>query len=143
LESHLEGNTCFLSGGAPDSPVHHRTLSGAQFPSKRGTDDRCSLGAVGTPDNVRCTPDSPVHTGQSGAHQTVRCPHLTIGWATRHARIARPTVGPADRWLTGQSGAPPDSPVNYSHTSTDFSRERRLRHNRLTGHCPVHHRTVR
>jgi hypothetical protein len=21
----LEGNICFLSGGAPDSPVHHRT----------------------------------------------------------------------------------------------------------------------
>jgi hypothetical protein len=51
-----------------------------------------------------------VHTGQSGA------PFLTIGSATRHARIARPTVGPVDRWLTGQSGAPPDSPVNYSRT---------------------------
>jgi hypothetical protein len=24
----------------------------------------------------------------------------------------------ADRWLTGQSGAPPDSPVNYSHTES-------------------------
>jgi hypothetical protein len=46
----------------------------------------------------------PVHTGQSGAHRTVRCTHLTVGSATRHTRIARPTVGPADRWLTGQSG---------------------------------------
>jgi hypothetical protein len=38
------------------------------------------------------------------AHQTVRCPHLTVGSATRHARIARPTVGSSDRWLIGQSG---------------------------------------
>jgi hypothetical protein len=38
------------------------------------------------------------------AHRTVRCPLLTVGSATRHARIARPTVGPADHWLTGQSG---------------------------------------
>jgi hypothetical protein len=38
------------------------------------------------------------------AHRTVRCPLLTIGLATRHARIARPTIGAPDRWLTGQSG---------------------------------------
>jgi hypothetical protein len=41
---------------------------------------------------------------ESLAHRTVRCPHQTVGSATRHARIARPTVGVADRWLTGQSG---------------------------------------
>jgi hypothetical protein len=57
------------------------------------------------------------------AHRTVRCPLLTVGSATRHARIAHPTVGPADCWLTGQSGAPPDSPVNYSHTPPMKSRE--------------------
>ena len=56
------------------------------------------------------------HRTLSGAHRTVRCPHQTVGSATRHARIARPTVGSADRWLTGQSGAPPDSPVIYSRT---------------------------
>jgi hypothetical protein len=60
------------------------------------------------------------HRTLSGAHRTVRCPHLTVGSATRHARIARPTVGPADRWLIGQSGAPPDSPVNYSRTPPAF-----------------------
>jgi hypothetical protein len=38
------------------------------------------------------------------AHRTVRCPIQTVGSATRHARIARPTVGSTDRWLTGQSG---------------------------------------
>jgi hypothetical protein len=50
------------------------------------------------------------------AHRTVRCPHHTVGPTTRHVRIAQPTVGSADHWLTGQSGAPPDSLVNFSRT---------------------------
>jgi hypothetical protein len=44
------------------------------------------------------------HRTLSGAHRTVRCPHLTVGSTMCHARIAWPTVGLADRWLTGQSG---------------------------------------
>jgi hypothetical protein len=78
------------------------------------------LGAVGAPD-------------MSGAHRTVRCLLLAVGSATWPAQIARPTVGPADRWLTGQSGAhqtvrcTPDSPVNYSRTSPVNSRERSFR----------------
>jgi hypothetical protein len=64
------------------------------------------------------------HRTLSGAHRTVGCPHQTVGSATRHARIARSTVGAADRWLTGQSGAPPDSPVNISCTLPTNSRER-------------------
>jgi hypothetical protein len=91
VEAIQEGKSCLQSGGAPDSPVHHRTLSGARFPSKNGAVDRCSLGAVGTP-------DSPVPPFDRW-----------LGHASRADRAA-------DRWLTGQSGAPPDSPVNYSHT---------------------------
>jgi hypothetical protein len=55
------------------------------------------------------------HRTLSGAHRTVRCPLPTVGAATRRPQIARPTVGIDDRWLTGQFGVPPDSPVNYSH----------------------------
>jgi hypothetical protein len=60
------------------------------------------------------------HRTLSGAHRTVRCPLSTVG--VGH-------VSPADcvadhcaggRWLTGQSGAPPDSPVNYSRTPPNF-----------------------
>ena len=111
MEAIQEGKSCLLSGGAPDSPVHHRTLSGARFPSRNRAVDRYSPGAVGAPD-------------------TVRCPLLAVGSATCPAQIARPTVGPADRWLTGQSSAhrtvrcTPDSPVNYSRTSPKNSRER-------------------
>jgi hypothetical protein len=63
------------------------------------------------------------HRTLSGAHRIVRCPLLTVGSATRRARIPRPTVSPADCWLTGQSGAPPDSPVIYSRTPLIASRE--------------------
>jgi hypothetical protein len=56
------------------------------------------------------------HRTLSGVHQTVRCPHLTVGSATRHAWIVRPTVGATDCWLPGQSGAPSDSPVIFSRT---------------------------
>jgi hypothetical protein len=68
-------------------------------------------------------PEPLAHRTLSGAHRTVRCPLLTIGSATRHARITRRTVGPADHWLTGQSGAPPDSPVIYSRTPPSKSQE--------------------
>jgi hypothetical protein len=85
------------------------------------------------------------HRTLSGAHRTVRCPIQTVGSATRHVRIARPTVGLADRWLTGQSGVPPDSPVTFSRTPPTNSRERPVDQTPAwrTEHCPVHHRTVR
>jgi hypothetical protein len=73
------------------------------------------------------------HRTLSGAHRTVRCPLPTVGAPTRHARIARPTVGAVYRWLTGHSGASPDRPMNYSRTALNDSRERRLRRRRLTG----------
>jgi hypothetical protein len=78
------------------------------------------------------------HRTLSGAHWTVRCPLLAVGSATRRARITRPTVGPADCWLTGQSDAPPDSPVIYSRTpptkpeSSHFARVS-LAHRTLSG----------
>jgi hypothetical protein len=84
---------------------------------------RCTTGHCPVPDFlpklVQSTVEDPeplAHRTLSGAHRTVRCTLLVVGSATRHARNPRPTVGPADRWLTGQSGAPPDSPVNYSRT---------------------------
>jgi hypothetical protein len=55
------------------------------------------------------------HRTLSGAHRTVRCPLTTVG-----AGHASPADCVADRWLTGQSGAPPDSPVYYSRTPPNF-----------------------
>jgi hypothetical protein len=74
----------------------------------------------------------PVNTGQSGAPiRLLAPPRVTRG--LRDRPLARPIVGSADRWLTGQSGAPPDSPVKFSRTLLTVSRERRLRRRRLTG----------
>jgi hypothetical protein len=101
LEAIREGNSCLLSGGAPD---RHCSMPGA---------DRLPKMAQPTIEDL-----------EPLAHRTVRCPHLTVGSAMRHARIVRSTVGAADRWLTGQSGAPPDSPVNFSRTLPTNSRER-------------------
>jgi hypothetical protein len=63
------------------------------------------------------------HRTLSGAQRTVRCPQPTVG-----ADHASPVDLAADRctcdrWLTGQSGAPPDSSVNYIRTPPKFSRE--------------------
>jgi hypothetical protein len=91
---------CTGQSGAPPDTVW------CWFVSYSGAADRWSFGAVGTPDTVRCTPDSPVPPSD-------RCP----GHASR-ADCA------ADRWLTGQSGAPPDSPVIFSRTPPFSSRER-------------------
>jgi hypothetical protein len=84
---------------------HPLFMSGARSPSYSGADDCCRFVAAGAPDTVRCTPDSP--------------------------------VPPADRctggsWLTEQSGAPPDSPVNYSHTPPNI-----LESGLFTGGQPV------
>ena len=76
-------------------------LSGARSPSYSGADDHCRFVAVGAPDTVRC----PLPTVGAGHVSPADCT------ADRCA---------GGRWLTGQSGAPPDSPVNYSRTPPNF-----------------------
>jgi hypothetical protein len=124
-----EGQTCLLSGGAPVSPVHHRTITVVV---------RCAISFLFwriRPLQLRAhwrTGHCPVHTGQSGA------PCRPLVRATRRPRIARSTVALA-------TVGSPDCPVNYSRTPPNLSRERPF-HRRpawRTGHCPVHHRTVR
>jgi hypothetical protein len=72
------------------------------------------------------------------AHRTVRCPLSTVG-----AGHASPADLAADRctggrWLTGQSSAPPDSPVNYSRTPSKF-----LKSGQFAGDQPSAPDTVR
>jgi hypothetical protein len=59
------------------------------------------------------------HRTLSGAHRTVRCPLPTIG--AGHTSLADCAADrcAGGRWLTGQSGAPPDSQVNYIRTLTN------------------------
>jgi hypothetical protein len=65
-------------------------------------------------------PSQLAHRTLFGAHRTVRCSLPTVG-----AGHASPADCATDRcagehWLTGQSGALPDSPVNYSRTPLIF-----------------------
>jgi hypothetical protein len=73
------------------------------------------------------------HQTLSGAHRTLRCLLPTVGAGHASPAYCAADRCPVDRWLTGQSGEPPDSPVNFSRTPLNFSRERRLRRGRLTG----------
>jgi hypothetical protein len=99
LEANKEGHPCLLSGGAPDSPVRHRTVT------IDGLVPISFLFWRRRPLHLRArwrTRHCSVHTGQSGA------PCRPLARATRRPRIARPTVGS------------PDSPVNYSRTPPIF-----------------------
>jgi hypothetical protein len=123
--------------GAP--PDRSSSLSGARSPSKSGSLDHWSNGRLGSPDTVRCTPDSPVHQLSVGpghaspadraanhwrsrplAHRVVRCTTGQSGELQPYAAklLLRAACSPefslAHRAL---SGAPPDSPVCQTELS--------------------------
>jgi hypothetical protein len=89
--------------GAPPDTVRCGT------PSLFGEADRWRFGAVGAPDTVRCTPDSPVPPFRPLAR-----PRVSRG--SRGRPLAHRTVR-----------CTPDSPVNYSHTPLITSREQQVR----------------
>jgi hypothetical protein len=116
LRAIQEGNTCLLSPGAPDSLVRISFLIWRSRPLESWSRWR--------------TGHCPVHTGQSGApSDRWHLPRVARGFRGRP--LARLTVGSPDspvhhrtvRCTTGQSGAPPDSPVNFSRTPPTKSRE--------------------
>jgi hypothetical protein len=92
----------------------HRTLSGARFPSKYGTFDRWQPESRWRTGYVRCTPDSSVPPSSRWLGHVPRADCAADRWPCRP--LAHRTVR-----------CTPDSPVNYSRTSTMNSRERRVR----------------
>jgi hypothetical protein len=103
LEPNKEGNSCLLS---PDSTVACPVrISFHSWHSR-------SLDLLAGWRTEHC----PMHIGQSGAHWTVRCPMPTVGAGHASPADFAPDRCAGGRWLTGQSGAPPDSPLNYSRT---------------------------
>jgi hypothetical protein len=92
------------SGAPPDS---HCSMSGADL-----------LPKLAQP--TIATPGWLAHRTLSGAHRTVRCPQPTVGAGHASPVDCATDHCAGDCWLTGQSGAPPDSPVNYSRTPPSF-----------------------
>jgi hypothetical protein len=82
---------------------------------------------------------------------TVRCAFWLCSDSTRTVRALftfaddRWRSSRCSGWRTGQSGATPDSPVNYSRVASEKPEavEFRLYGPWCTGHCSVAHRTVR
>jgi hypothetical protein len=93
--------------GAPPDTVR------CGFLSFFGEADRWRFRAVGAP-------DSPVPSSDRWLCHASRADYAADRWPGR--QLAHRTV----RCTTGQSGAPPDSPVIYSRTPLIASRERRL-----------------
>jgi hypothetical protein len=141
--SQQEGNSCLLTGGAPDSPVHHRTATVHVW---------CAISFL----FWRSRP-----LQRRGSWRTGHC---LVPPADRWCgpRVARRLRGRPLRWWSlahqtvrctiGQSGAPSDSPVNYSRTLPNFPESGLFTGVQpgaldtvwcTTRHCPVHHRTVR
>jgi hypothetical protein len=110
----------------------HRTLSGARFLSLNGAADHCRSGSRWRTGHVRCTPDSPVPPSDRWPGHVSRADSAADRWLGRP--LAHRTVR-----------CTPDSPVNFSRTPSAHSRERPLLAASAgrTGHCRVHHRTVR
>jgi hypothetical protein len=90
--------------GAPPDTVR------CGFLSFSGEADRWRLGAVGAPDTVRCTPDSPVPPPDRWLSHVSRADRAPDRWPGRP--LAHRTVR-----------CTPDSPMNYSRTPLNSSRE--------------------
>jgi hypothetical protein len=87
--------------GAP--PDRHCSMSGVDLLPNLAQPTVATLASVGAP-------DSPVPLPTVGAGHVSPVDH-----AANRCEV--------DRWLIGQSGASPDSPVNFSRTPLHFSRE--------------------
>jgi hypothetical protein len=112
--------------GAPSD--RHCSMSGVDLLPNLAQPTVVTLASVGAPDTVRCTPDSPVPLLTVGAghvspsdHAADRCEvdHWLTGQSGEFSHT--PLNFSRERRLhrerpTGQSGAPPNSPVNYSCT---------------------------
>jgi hypothetical protein len=85
------------SGAPPDS---HCSMSGADLLPNLAHPTVATLGCL-------------AHRTLSDAHRTVRCPQPTVGAGHASPADCAADRCAGDRWLTGQSGAPPDSPMHH------------------------------
>jgi hypothetical protein len=117
-----------LSHGAPDSPVRHRTLSGAPatLASRWGsTVGALTVGPLGCSVVHRTGPvDCPVRQLRVlcplRAQARIKC--VAVDHCARSSRCSARTPD-SSVWHRTLSGASPDSPVNYSGAARDVNGE--------------------
>ena len=114
MRANPEGQSCLLSSGAPDSPVHTGHCPVPDFLHLNGEADRCRCGSRWRTGHVRCTPDSPVPLSDRWLGHVSRAESAADRWPGRP--LAHRTVR-----------CTPDSPVNFSRSPSANSRERPLR----------------
>jgi hypothetical protein len=100
LEANKEGYPCLLSGAPPDSHCSCPVRDLLPILAQTTVAESWQL----------------AHRTLSGAHRTVRCPLPTVGAGHASPADCATDRCAGGRWLTGQSGALPNSPVNYSRT---------------------------
>jgi hypothetical protein len=103
-----------FSVGAPYSPVHHRTMNSARFPSFSSEVVRCSHDPRGTLD---------ILVWPSDCWWSPRVARWSRGWPLAWARLTHRTVR-----------CTPDSPLSLSRGALSFSRERPVRRARQPEH---------
>jgi hypothetical protein len=137
LRAILEGGSCLLSSGAPDSPVHTGHCPVPDLLPKMARPTVADLGAVGAPDSLVPPSDRwPGHvsradsaadrwTGRPLAHRTVRCtPDSPVNFSRtpsansreRPVRPRQPGAPDTVRCTTGQSGAPDQNSLLAVHS---------------------------
>jgi hypothetical protein len=99
------------SDAPPDS--HCRRFGADLLPFRAQT-------TVAAPGQLAHRTLSGAHRTLSGAHRTVRYPLPTVDAGHASPVDCATDCCAGDRWLTGQSGAPLNSPVNYSRTPPIF-----------------------
>jgi hypothetical protein len=143
-----------MSKGAPDSPVRHRTLSGAPATSPHrygSTVGALTSGATGqsdgAPDRSCSLSGAPSGACSDSTRAVAHCSLFTVAFADDRWRSSR-----CSAWYTSQSGATPDSPVNYTGVVSQIPEGGKFRVSLpgvpdtvrwCTGHYLVAHRTVR
>jgi hypothetical protein len=108
------------SHGAPDSPVRHRTLSGAPATSADrwgSTVEALTCGATGLSGGA---PDKSCRLSGAPTARSLTLARTVAHWMRLQTTVAREVaVAPLAHWTL--SGDSPDSPLNYSRAPLEFS----------------------
>ena len=122
-----------LSGGAPDCPVVHRTVSGAPgcLDLKTPLSGICRRRTAKIHRTVRCAPDCPVSQRSAGP---------TVGRAIGARHVAEPTVGRKHRTVRCAPDCPVRQICNGRQRSAAPVKERNRAPDtvRCAPDCPVH-----